>query len=174
MHWPAPHAIDGISCGWAALLSRPTLQKNPCPSGSAVRAARSNAFRARHVAPPSADVVSMMRGLPPEPQERGVPVAGSAHSWNTTKSVPVAPTAADGNPLERGVMFSSDAFTAATLVESTLMFPWSNAANGALSRIDCGLVQLPGPRRFETKMAGLDPKPRQKAETSPVGDATSH
>src|SRR5262245_6356829 len=134
----------------------------------------SNAFRALHVVPPSVDEVSMMRGLPPELQDRGAPVPGSAHSWNTTNCVPFAEEAADGNPFERGVMFASDDCKVATLVESTLMFPWSYAMNGVLPRIDCGLVQFPGPRRFETKIDELDPNPRQKAETSPLGDATSH
>src|SRR5215510_4686678 len=134
MHWPAPQAIEGISCGWARLLSRPTVQKNPWPSGSAVRVPMSTAFRALHVVPPSVDEVSMMRGLPPELQDRGAPVPGSAHSWNTTNCVPFAEEAADGNPFERGVMFASDDCKVATLVESTLMFPWSYAMNGVLPR----------------------------------------
>src|SRR5229473_2469044 len=129
----------------------------------------SNALRALHVPPPSVEDVSMTRGLPPELHASGAPVAGCAHSWKTTKIVPSAVAAADGNPFDRGEMLSSDACTAARLVESTLIFPWSNAMNGVLPRIDCGFVQLPGATLLERKIVGLEPNPRQNAKTSPPG-----
>src|SRR5262249_62222483 len=135
MHWPAPHAIDGISCGCAALLSRPTLQKNPWPSGSAVRAAMPNALRTLHVVPPSVDEVSMMRGLPPELQDNGAPVAGFAHSWKTTKSVPFAAAAPGGDPFAGGGRFFSDACRAAGVVEAPLILPRALGATGAALRI---------------------------------------
>src|SRR5262249_59721530 len=129
MHWPAPHAIDGISCGCAALLSRPTLQKNPWPSGSAVRAAMPNALRTLHVVPPSVDEVSMMRGLPPELQDNGAPVAGFAHSWNTTNTAPFAPAAAPPAALPPRPGLWSPGCRAAGLLSSALVLPRASAAH---------------------------------------------
>ena len=69
------------------------------------------------------EAVNITRGLPPDEQASGAPVAGFAHSWKTTSSVPFGRAAAEGNAFERGEILDSDARSAAVLVASTLMLP---------------------------------------------------
>src|SRR5262249_44546784 len=89
----------GMICGCTLLLSRPTFQKKPNPSGSVLRASLSAAFRALKVVPRSVDDANIILGMPPRAHADGDPAA-SAHSWNATKIVPLFANAAVGNAFD--------------------------------------------------------------------------